>query len=286
MKKVLKVIIITLLVIAAIVGTCFVFFKNYKTAFVPELSLIELTNSEENNKLDKGYTTVYILIVGKKPEDRIPLLQNVSNELDNIWDSLMGYYVSSNFKVKDADLNKKHEQVVKQRKLVLSMIEEFRIKSSSDWFKRDLGANDIVKASADYLVKYADLVLHLNNMLDAKKDLNKKSDLKFAMFDLYARVVKNNFSKTKVNNNKLVVVENTYDMNELNDYFTIQSSYILATEAFSSNAIKFIEYYASCKDEFAVNFASNIEREITLTNTSTSLEKTIFYFQKVYGIGR
>ncbi|MBE5740966.1 MAG: hypothetical protein E7351_00305 [Clostridiales bacterium] len=282
MKKFLKILIIVLLVAAAVCATVFVFFRQKGERDVNTGSIVAYIGSIEKKTFNSNMETLSNNVKAYNANDtRFDFVEDTSDNLDTILETLITYYMADDTNIADADIKSQFESVKASRARVDDMYTEFDIKKDSKWFARDKGANDIYRQISDYLVKYADLV----NLINADVQIaNKNVDIKFAMFEIYANVVSNTFKEFETDANQLVSVKKIENIDLLNDEMFVQNSYIESAKAFTSTCNDFIKYYNQCdKQEFAKNLAGNVEID-AITEDSSNIEKATYYLKSIYGL--
>lgn len=276
--------IITLLVIACIGGTCYIFFKNYQEKISAPVSCVSMVKSESSVEFRTSLNEVGILTNNSGSDDRFVLVINTLSDLDNMLMSLANYYIDEDFTVRDKDIRAKYNQMEDSKALAVEMINQYKLKSNSVWFDRSLGANDLYTTMSTYIVKYAEFV-ELLNLKVANKEVNRTSDFKFSMIDLYARVARVTFATLKTNEQSLRIVNSSENITRLQIYFQMENSYIVGGDVYSANALHFSENYFACdKESFAINFASNLNAVDGISATSTNLQRAVYYYKLVYGI--
>ena len=200
MKKFLKVFIIVLLVLGAVCGTTFIFFRNYKNENNTTASICELLQSEKKMGFNDALETTSDIVDSDGTDKRMNLIVETNNMLDEIVFDLSAYHIKAQTKIKDKALTKSLNQLNESRTLLANMLEEFNIKKDSAFYDRHLGLNDLYQQSCVYLSNYASFA----NILNKITDVEKSSDIKFATFEVYANVVKRAFSN--INRGSSIVV--------------------------------------------------------------------------------
>lgn len=280
MKKFLKIFIIVLLVVASIAGTCYFFFVNIKKKNNTTSSISESLFSSEKNKFDTELKNVSTWVNSDGTDSRIELIIKTNNNLDDIVEVLASYYVESDTKINNERIAKSFNEVVESRDLLNKMLEEYKIKKASAFFNRHLGANDLYKQSSAYLVDYAVFA----NYLNASLQVNKASDLKFSMFEIYCNIVIDTFGNlnTSLDN---VIVNNSSNINKINSMFKIKNSYIVTSVSpFDKNINLFNKVYYQCnKMEFASDFARNIS-VVSSPNQTTNEKLAMYYLKQIFGV--
>lgn len=280
MKKFLKVFIIVLLVVAAIAGTCYFFFKNLKEKNNTTSSISEYLYSDSKSEFNLELQSIGSLVNSDGTDSRIDLLIKTNANLDSIVEILASYYVPTDTKINNERIAKSFNEVVASRNLLSSMMSEYKIKKDSEYFNRHIGANDFYKQTCSYFVEYAKFANYLNSNLS----LNKSSDIKFSMFEIYCNVVIDTFAKTTVTSSK-VVISNSVNINKINGIFKLQNSYIVTkVNPFDKLINTFNNAYYDCnKMEFASNIASNIAT-VNGSNQPTNEKVATYYFKQIFGV--
>lgn len=280
MKKFLKVFIIVLLVLATIAGTCYFFFRNLKKKNNTTSSISEYIFAQEKTQFDDELQNVSNWVNSDNSDARINLIIATSNNLDDIVEVLSSYYVLSDTKINNERISKSFNNVLSARALLNDMAAEYKIKKDSSYFNRHLGANDFYEQSCVYLVNYAVFANHLN----ASLQLNKSSDIKFSMFEIYCNVVINTFSDVNTSATN-VVVKSTTNINKINTIFKIKNSYVETNVGqFHQNINLFNQVYYNCnKMEFASNLASNIS-SVSSADQPTNEKMATYYFKQIFGV--
>ena len=162
------------------------------------------------------------------------------------------------------------------------MIDEYIIKSTSEYFPSLIGANDIYLAFSNYLIKYAKVVKAVNENLISKEGFNSTSDVKFVMIDLYSRVVVDTFSNVETKND-LNVIKEDLNINKIDESFKFRYSYIDDSDAIVADVTEFIRYYNLCNKElFADKFVETISLATGIDENSTAEIKAAFYYNKIF----
>lgn len=285
MKKFLKVFIIILLVLAVIGGTCYFFFRKLEIKNNNTGSIVEMLQSESKQKFDSNIALMNELVNSDSSDDRVELIVETSQNLDQIVFELSTYHIETNTAINNEKIAEKLRGVKSTMNLLNRMVEEYNLKKDSAYFNKHSGANDFYEKSCDYLVEYARLVQLINSNL---KNVNKTSDLKFNMFDVYSNIVIGTFKETKQYEHpqgELKVVEVVENIKKINEIFTIEDSFIVTkSNQFSSYVNQFNQYYAkSDKELFALEFALNI-RSATANSENTHEENATYILKLIFGI--
>lgn len=278
MKKFLKVFVIVLLVVSAVGTTTFLFFKNMKERDNTTVSIAGLLFSQSHKEFNSNLNTMSAYINSDGTDNRMALIISTNKNLDDIIEVLASYHIENNTKINNEKIAKTLKSVNSSRSLLNEMIAEYKIKQTSPYFNRHLGANDFYKEMSSYLVNYA----RFANLINANLNLNKKIDLKFSMFDIYTNVVMNSFNQTKVENERLIIYSAT-NMNKINNIFKMENSVIQTkVSPFAAEINQFIDAYYNCnKTEFAKNLTNNISLA-TNPNQDNSERVATYYFKQIF----
>lgn len=279
MKKFLKVFIIVCLVVAAIVGTCFLFFKNLKEKENKTPPIAQLLLSESKSKFDANMAEMSTLVNSDGTDYRLDLIIKTSKNLDDIVFTLSTYSIEQNTQIDNRKIAEMYNQVQASLNLLEAMVVEYKIKSTSTYFDRHLGANDFYKQASFYLTNYAKFANLLNVSLS---NVNKNVDVKFNMFEIYANVVINTFDETK-DDNWLTMVKDRSNIDAINNLFRVTNSFV-NDGAFSIKVSQFNDAYYNCNK---INFAKNLNENINVVNTLNTQDKekvATYYFKLLCNI--
>lgn len=281
MKKFLKVAIIVLLVIGAIGGTVYFFFRNHKEKSSKTESIVNMVKSESKTNFNNSLSNIKAIANSDSTDVRLDVIIETNAKLDEIVYVLSSYYLNSNTVINNKDIKNQLDTVNSLRSTMSSMMTEYNIKKDSVYFDRHLGLNDLYKTSCDYVENYAKFA---GLLCDNVSGVNKKADIKFAMFELYVDIVENTFAKTKTDANNLEIIEDASNINLINSEMQINNSYIVTDQAYTTNAVNFVNYYYSCdKQAFAKNLATNVAAVNSSLQPNNELIAT-YYFKTIYGI--
>ncbi len=279
MKKFLKVFIVVLLVLAVVGVTCYFFFKKLKEKDNTTPSFASFLVSEEATE----FNTNLGVIVGdleKESDTRFKLLQTTNMNLNEIVFVLSTYNISNNTQINDKEISSAFKNVNASKRLILKMMKEYNLKKTSTYFDRKVGVNDLYEEMCAYLVKYANLANLLNDFIS---DVNKNSDVKFGVFEIYANVVKHDFSNIS-ETGSLVEIKESKNIEKLNEIVTISELGLLLNNRFSENINKFNTNYSNCnKAVFVANFASNLDG-VSSANQATKEKVAMYYFKLAFGL--
>ena len=282
MKKFIKISIIVLLVVAVIVGTCFFFFRKIDKKNSTTDSIAAMLQEKSKLKFNSDLYIINDIANSDGTDDRISLIIETNENLDEIVYVLATYYIDSNTKIENKDIANKINEVNALRNSLITMMKEYQIKKDSAYFNRHTGLNDLYEKSCSYLVHYATFANLLN---DSLSNLDKSADIKFNMFNIYSNIVINSFNGTEVNVDLRKVVKNENNINLINDVFEIQNSFIVTSgNQFSISINQFNQYYNLCdKTTFANNLYENVN-SVTTANQDTNEKIATYYFKLIYGI--
>ncbi|MBQ9795574.1 MAG: hypothetical protein IJW36_01250 [Clostridia bacterium] len=293
MKKFLKVFIVVLLVIGVVAGTTYFFFRNVEKKDNTTASIAALLQSEEKLKFNSDLRYVSGLMNSDGTDQRLNLIIATNEKLDEIVNTLSTYFVHSNTKINDEALSNKLKQVQSNRKILTAMMNEYNIKKDSPLFNRHLGANDLYVKGCSYLITYAEFA----NILNEKINVNKESDIKFNMFEIYSNVVLDTFAWINANevDRQRVVVDSSSNIDVMNSVLKIRSSYVVKIEnentpsekvemLFDINTNLFNDYYEKCdENSFAHNLAENLNLSTSPIQPNNE-RNAAYYFNLIYGI--
>ncbi len=241
-----------------------------------------MLQSEGKLKYDQDLNSTLVIANGAGDE-RIKLISETSQNLDQIVAVLASYYVDSNTEVHNSDMVKQLDSVKGSRYLFGRMLTEYLLKKDSGYFNKTQGANDLFEQGLDYLIKYATFANMLN---DSITGINKYSDFKFSMFEIYSNVIITSFSHVTPNElTGLLQLDKADSIVLLNTIFKIEDSYVVTrVDRFSKIINQFNDnYYKSDRVFFATNLHANMK------NASSAYENTYeeiaaFYLKEIYGI--
>lgn len=293
MKKFLKVFIIVLLVLGVIGGTAFFFFRNIKEKNTTTGSLAVMLQGESKLKFNASLREIETYVNSDGTDDRMDLIISTSEKLDSVVGVLSTYYIENNTKIHDEKISDKFNEVKESRNLLSKMIAEYKIKKDSPMFNRHLGANDLYEQSCKYLTQYAELAKLINGNLK----VDRTSDLRFNMFEVYSNVVINTFISDNIHKDvdTYTQVINSVNLNIMNSVLKIRDLYIVkiqnenahnevVTPLFDANINSFNIYYSKCNKG---NFAKNLSEYLGFAQNEqqpTNERKAAYYFNLIYGI--
>ncbi len=293
MKKFLKVFIIVLLVIGVIAGTAFFFFRKIEKDDNTTPSIVAMLKSDDKSAFNQQLKTVSDLVNSDSQDNRIELIITVNKKLDDVVFALSTYFIDSNTQINDKALSKSYYDLINKRKMLTRMMNEYQIKKDSDLFDRHIGANDLYLQSCSYLVSYSKFSKRLNDLVP----INKSTELKFNMIEVYSNVVGYTFSKgnlTTLENKRCSLLDSS-NIVKINSIFKMRNNHIVKIEnenqanekvtiLNSLNNNLFNKYYKKCNRElFAKNLSANWSAATT-PNQSTSELLATYYLRSIYGV--
>lgn len=283
MKKFIKIMIIVVLVLAVIGGTCYFFFQKHDEKDNTTESFATFLNSESNEKFKNNLSNISDLVNSDSTDARFEIIMETNKKLETILSVLTSYHVENETQINDEKVAQRLQVVKGKKSTILSMMAEYEKKATSSWFKRHLGANDLYIKSCEYLVETA----KLSNLINNNLNVNKNVDVKFNVFEIYCNVVINTFSDVNTENKSTsnVVILDPSNINLLNDSLTISNSFVqTGVYSFAIQFNKFNEAYASCdKNAFALNMKENIE-SVTTVEQETKEKIATYYFKLILGL--
>lgn len=278
MKKFLKIFIIVLLVGSVIGGTCYFFFRNLEKNNHTTSSIASYLMSEEKQNFNNSLYEMHNLANSDSTDSRLALIAETNFQLDDMMMVVCSFYVENNTKINDKEISNSFNQLKSSQTLLMAMVNEYKIKSTSNYFDRHVGANDYYKQACSYLMQYASFVNLVSENINV---INKSVDVRFSMINLYSNVVINTFKSTKEMSNR-VDVTNKDNINWINLNVVFENSCLDVTNAYSSNANNFIKFYSACnKSEFASNLKSNITTASKPNQSSTAEQSASYYLKEL-----
>ena len=286
MKKVLKVVKILLLVLivaGAIGGTCYFFYTRIRANVDVFDSFSTFIYGSKKEEFDAKLSRVT-----EFTDDRFDLVITTNDKLEDIAINLNYHLLNAN----DYDIDQHLivdliNNVNEEQDRADIMIDEYLIKTDSEYFDRDTGANDLYQQMSRYFVSFSNLLDTINSELD-KTSITKNADAKFALIDVYTNVCSNTFSNLVTDSLGLRRISSANNINLVNQYINFQNGYITSTDTsdnFSYQSNQFIRNYEECdKDVFANNLAQNVSSIVNIDDNSSSLDRAVYYFKGVLNI--
>lgn len=280
MKKFLKVFVVTLLVICAVGGTVYFFFRNIKRRISNTGSIVGMLLSEKKVDFNNDLNTMNSIVNSDGTDSRLSLLITTNTKLDDATFTLCSYIVDENTNVNNKAVAKALRNTNSSRMKLNDMMKEYNIKKDSEYFNRHLGANDFYEEMSNYLVNYATFVNLLNDYVFG---VDKNVDIKFSVIDLYTNVVVDAFSSLEKLSG-LTKIQDVSNIDFINCKIKLTNTHIENENKFSINNNKFIEFYNKCnKQEFANNLKANVSSVSSITESSTNVQIATYYFKLVFG---
>ena len=285
MKKVIKISVIVLLVVAAIATTCFLFFRNVEEEQSKEISLLSFSASEAKAKLHEDLAETMEIINSDGTDPRFASLKTTLANLDSSYRVLTTYYIDSNFIVDNDNIAKSINSLNGIVRTSLSIMEEYKIKAEhtapdgNKYFDRHLGANSLFTTLASFSVEYANLIKLVNGGIQG---INKDADVKFAVINIYADVTIDTYSNVDTSESKWSV-KSEDNISWLNTKFKLSHLY-LETEAYTAAQSRFVKLYSECDSTlFASKLKENIDAVTEIKEDMSKEHRATFYFKEVMG---
>lgn len=283
MKKFLKVFLVIVLILGAIAGTVFFFFRFFKEkvdSVVEVSNYIYADSSIEFNDKIKEVDNV----LGQ--DARFDLIMETCENLKDSIVALLPYMQKYSGEFSHDKVVEELNIVKEKQSLASDMIAEFQLKSDSPYYQKSLGANDLYAEMTKMLVSQAQLIKVINSEL-TNAGVDKSGDVKFSLIDIYADVVITSFDEVQKVDNKIVIKENE-NIEFINTYFGISKGCVqnLKNGSFSYLNNEFMKIYSVCnKTTFAENLKLNSNSVSTWSESLSNELKATYYFEQIYGIG-
>lgn len=290
MKKFFKVFITILVIVGAVAGTSYLFFKNLVKNSNKTGSIVNMLQSDSKQTFNTNLNTMDDIVNENGLDNRMEVIIETNKNLDKIVYTLSSYYINSSTTINNEKVKNQLNVVNLQRSTLTDMMEEYFIKSgyneetkqfTSTYFDKNLGLNDFYKKISSYLVNYAKLAKLISADIG---NVNKESDVKFIMFDVYADVVKFTFAEHDVDANKRVVVKDVSNLNLMNAKMKIENFYIDNQNIYTISMNNFVKSYNKCNKE---KFAKNLVLNIAIANSPEQADNDLiatFYFKAIFEI--
>ncbi len=292
MKKFFKALLILVLVVASIGGTCYFFYKNLTVKKDSYALTSNFLLSGDKDEVYSDLDKIHLQLADLGDSRFVEPIKTINN-MDAIASGLANYLIDA--KEYDLDENKiasNLNTLIAKLNSVSNMIEEFNIKAKNVEFNKTTGANDLYKGVANYIVAYCGLIDSMNNEVN-KILVNKNVDLKFAIYEIYSNSCKRIFGEFNTENS-LVSVVNEGNLSFFNRTFNFVADTNLQgnhNNGFSIERNKFLSAYNKCnKSDFAYNlvapdynnldFVDGMTEEEALTNTDEVL--ATYYFKRIF----
>ncbi len=293
MKKVftyIKVLLIIILSVGVIGGTAYLFYKSLKTKpnFFQDMNAH--INSSEKSQFDANITTVESL-ASSSDNSNLLLIKKTNAKLNEISASLMSYYIiSSSHNVDETKISNSLNGLKSAMSTSNVAIAQYKDKEHAGGFDMAIGANDVYRKLANYLLSYSNFVDCLNQEI-SKLKVDTDSDLKFSVIDLYINIVKDTFdAKNIVLKNNLVTVKSKENLDAIQgvdgNKLKFENSYLQTNDNFSYFSNEFINNYKVCnKIALTTTFASLLNQygDKNLTEVSEAEQKVAVCFKNIFG---
>lgn len=284
MKQFFKYLMIILLVLASIAGTCYFFYRHLTRRQDSQAYVSSYLFSSANVEFD-GKVDDLIELTGS----RFSNLETTRTNLEEILSTFNTYMISvKNHDVDENEIISRFDNYLALQNEVSNLIDSYinRV-NNSDIFDPNTGANEIVVQFCNMNLALADTLMFINSELD-NLEINKDADLKFSMIDLYLNIVLTTLDDTTLDINGLQVIRNEINLTTINNFFELENSIIITpsnTTNFESDNNNFILHYENVdKVNFAENFADNINRINVYSDNLSETEKAIYYFKAIYNL--
>ncbi|MBR6778604.1 MAG: hypothetical protein IKM43_00410 [Clostridia bacterium] len=274
-KRFLKISIITLLVIAVIAGTCYLFYSR----FVKSKDSFATVTSFVNSKEQTDFNNKIVNVNAKSGCNRFTDFLIIQQDFENITYVLNGYLTSADdYDIDETKIIDSLNSAIEVRNACSSMLKEYETKCdiAAPGFNPESGANDLYAGLASYYVTYAKFL----QVVDAEinKVVDKTADVKFALIDVYLNMTIQTYSQL-ITTNQVVSVFNASNIKLFSNYFELNNSYV----GFDVNNYMFINNYNACnKAEFANKFAQSLANDIQLNGDK--LNDAMYYFKAMEGL--
>ena len=287
LKKFIKFFVIALIIVASVVTTCVIFFRNLDKIKQKEVAVVSFTSSETKQNFDLNLNKTVTAVKNDNPADtRFDILLSTISNLDNAMNVVATYYVDNGGAVKDNIIATKAEEVNGNMSLAVSMCKEYEIKTTSTYYDEHLGVNDLFDTTSKYIVSYSEFIILLNSNISS---VNKNVNVKFALIDSYCRVCIDVFSNKEASEEtstkNWLKLKDTTNIDFYNRYFKFTNSQLVVKDMFSENNNNFISTYNNCdRANFAENIKSLCESISVYSESLTMEQKAAYYFKEVYGV--
>ena len=273
MKKFWKILIITVLVLGTIAGTCWIFYSKFKKereSYTLALSYLHSSDRVEFNAMVKDASDV-------SGVSRFGYMVTTLNKLDEINSILTPYLKQNGSKVDSNKIYSHHKAFVGMQSEIKDMIREYTKKSQNpenQTFNKNTGANPVYKALSSYMINYSEYLFVISGEL--QNAFNRKADTKFYTMEIYLNVVIYTFSNLNEQEGSLQIQhpENLLRANENLKFSNNSVSY------FSTDAVMFRETYLKCDmKKFAENFATNLGTALAVNGNAEN--DAMFYLKNM-----
>ena len=287
MRKSIKIIIISL-VVAAIVG-CALYFILRKKEVEEDTSLqiSTMIYSEGRKEFNAEFEKMSENLNESGSDDRIEIVLEVNQNLDNVVWSLLSDYVSTETKVYNSDIAKSFDELKESQTKMLEMMKEYNKKveidekKSQPMFNRNVGANDFFEQACQYLSKYASFAIKLNENLNS----NKAQNAKFNVFEVYCRIVNHSFSEIK-EDGKLIQLKDYDAVSIFNGLLNIDGINMNGTgmNLYSECVNMFNKYYSECDKNLMAKEFESLYNQVTSATQETKEGTAMFYLKAIFNV--
>ena len=257
MKKFWKVLLITVLVLGTIAGTCWIFYSQFKKKRDSYANALNYLNSSDRVE----FNAMVAQADAVSGMSRFGYMVTNLNKLDEVNTVLTPYLSKAN--EADVDQNKIYKQFKEFEEMqpeIKDMIDEYILKSTSvATFDENSGANPLYRKLSLYIVNYAEYLFTISGEL--QEIFNRKIDTKFYMIEIFLNVTMDTFSNLKETEGSLQIEKprNILKATETLKFNNSKVSY------FSTKAVQFREAYLLCDiKDFAANYSTYLDTALVL----------------------
>lgn len=284
MKKFFKWLMIVIVIVASVGGTCYVFYTNLSERRESFSAVDSFLNSSVQADFDSNLTRIEDI-----SGNRFNTLIEINADLEDITRTLIPYLTIIRDREEDIDetaIVEALETMENSRDSANILMEDYFIHiGHTPSFNVMTGANASYRDICAYLVDYAEFILLMNNTITSYMD--STSDVKFSVIDLYSRVIINDCSRLIQNSDNITVINSTSNINILITNVNFSSGYLMKGDdisvSFNSYANKFITDYALCAKQTVANDLSNLITSASENSTNIN-ETTAYSFKQMFGI--
>ena len=284
MKKFLKVLVIIVLVVGAVAGTCYFFYSHMRDQIDASASVSEFVYGVKNKDFDAKIERVNGLA-----NSRFDLIITTDSKMNEMTTILNYYLIHAKEKGIDEDrIVDRLDAIYSLQDSIDAIMDEYIVKCDSASFDRMTGSNELYDALSSYMVAYADLMNIINSeIVNILPYAN--ADIKFSMIDLYINIVTNTFTNVTNNINGLRQIANSANINLVNTYLQFKNGYLDTNNSSASDYSylnnNFIEYYSQCNEtDLAADFARIVNNTTSIDNNSTNEQRVAYYFREIFGM--
>lgn len=284
MKKFLKTLVIIVLVVGAVAGTCYFFYSHMREQIDASASVGEFVYGVKNKDFDAKIERVNGLA-----NSRFDLIITTDSKMREMTTILNYYLINAKEKSVDEDrIVDRLNDIYSLQDRIDDVMDEYIVKCDSASFDRMAGSNELYDALCSYMVAYADLMNIINSeIVDVLPYAN--ADINFSMIDLYVNVVTNTFTNVTNNINGLRQIANSANINLVNTYLKFEDGRLnTGNSSFGDYSYlnnNFIKYYSQCnKTDLASDFARLVNNTTSIANNSTNEQRAAYYFREIFGM--